>query len=153
MDATPPERQRGLKIFISHSGRDTWVALRIAEKIREHGGRTFLDESDIAIGEDFEERILLEIGGCDELLVLLTPWSLNRPYVLAEVGAAAIKRIPIIGVLYGLTAEELNVKLELPLFIRKRNLVELKELNDLDRYLRELARRIEAVLQGEGNDE
>src|ERR1044072_1298903 len=139
MAATPLEPRRAPKVFISHAGRDTWVALRIAEKVREVGGRTCLDESDIEIGEDFEERILAEIEHCDELLVLLTPWSLERAYVQGEVGAAAIKRIRIIGVLYGLTAEELGAKTQLPLFIRKRNMV---DLNDLDRYVRELAHRI-----------
>ncbi|HEU4454951.1 MAG TPA: toll/interleukin-1 receptor domain-containing protein [Longimicrobium sp.] len=150
MAATPLEPRRGLKVFISHAGRDTWVALRIAEKIRELGARTFLDETDIAIGEDFEARILKEIQSCDEFLVLLTPWSLDREYVLSEIGAAAVKCMPIIGVVYGWGADELGAKLVLPPFVGKRNLV---DLNDLDRYLRELARRIEAGAGGGDRDD
>lgn len=134
-------------MFVSHAHADTWVAKRIAEKIRKQGGLTFLDETDIATGEDFEERIMMEIGRSDEFLVLLTPWSLDRGYVLGEIGAAAAKRIPIIGVLYGLTAAEVQASPSLPSWIKRRNLV---NINEIDRYLRELARRNAARCQERG---
>lgn len=49
------------KVFISHAGTDTWVARKIEADIANLGADTFLDEADIEIGEDFEERILEEI--------------------------------------------------------------------------------------------
>jgi hypothetical protein len=131
---TPPGNRRHV-VFISHSGTDTWVAQAFAEKIQALGASTFLDEANIAIGDDFDENILGALKASDELLVLLTPWSLKRPYVWVEIGAAAFKRIPVIGVLYGLTAADLDRESGVPLLIRKRNLI---DINEFSRYLREL---------------
>jgi TIR domain len=66
-------------VFISHSGRDTWVAKQIAREISACGVETFLDEAEVEIGADFEEAILSSLDKADELVVLLTPWALDRP--------------------------------------------------------------------------
>ncbi|HKV39339.1 MAG TPA: toll/interleukin-1 receptor domain-containing protein [Blastocatellia bacterium] len=65
-------------IFISHSSRDTWVARQIAREVTLAGGTPFLDEAEVEIGEDFEEKILGFLEAAHELLVLLTPWALDR---------------------------------------------------------------------------
>lgn len=70
-----------LKVFVSHAGADTWVARQIEREIRACGADAFLDEAAIAVGADFEEEILDSLSSSDELLVLLTPWALDRPYV------------------------------------------------------------------------
>jgi hypothetical protein len=135
-------------VFVSHAGTDTWIAKRIAEMIEANGGKTFLDEAHIDAGEDFEERILLALDDADELLVLLTPWSLKRPYVWAELGAAWSKRKPIIVVLYGLSPEELTTQASVPIFIKRRDLI---DLNQFDVYLDQLNRRMVAR-PGKEND-
>lgn len=133
-------------VFISHAGTDTWVARRIAEQIELRGGSTFLDESHIAVGEDFEERILQALDQANELLVLLTPWSLKRPYVWAEIGAAWGKRTPIVGVLHGLTADELSTQAGVPILLKRRDLI---DINQLDVYLAQLERRMTSETRGE----
>jgi len=75
-------------VFISHSATDAWTAKRIAEQIEVCGAHTFLDEAHISVGEDFEEHILNALDSANELLVILTPWSLTRPFVWSEIGAA-----------------------------------------------------------------
>ena len=127
-------------VFVSHAGSDTWVARQIAEHLKAVGAKPFLDEAHIAIGEDFEEEILAALEKASELLVLLTPWSLQRPYVWAEIGAAWVKRIPIVGVLHGLTPESLNAQAGTPVLLKKRNLL---DINELDRYFKELKTRIQ----------
>jgi hypothetical protein len=82
-------------VFLSHSSKDTWVAKQIAREISDCGAKPFLDEAEIDIGSDFEEEILANLEKADELVVLLTPWALERPYVWAELGAAWGRRIPI----------------------------------------------------------
>ena len=67
-----------LKVFISHSSRDLWVAQQIAAELQRCGADTFLDEADIAQGDDFDDEIMRAEEQCNELLVLLTPWSLKR---------------------------------------------------------------------------
>lgn len=126
-------------VFVSHSGIDTWVAKQIAWYIQGCGATPFLDEANIAAGEDFEERILVALDQAKELLLLLTPWSITRPYVLAELGAAWFRRIPIITVLHGLTANDVQSKPELPIFIKRRDFV---ELNGIQTYFDELCQRV-----------
>src|SRR5262249_8048748 len=99
----------------------------------------FLDEAAIGVGADFEEEILAFLDQADELVVLLTPWALNRPYVWAELGAAWGRRIPIHVLLYGMTSGEFHSKPEIPVFVKKRNLI---ELNKIDTYLAELRKRV-----------
>ena len=95
-------------VFVSHSGADTWVAKQIARAVAECGATPFLDEAEIDVGADFEEDILAFLERADELVVLITPWALERPYVWAELGAAWGRRIPIVGLLHGLSASELQ---------------------------------------------
>ena len=75
-------------VFVSHSGQDTWVAKQIAREIERSGAKSFLDEAEIDAGADFEEDIRDFLDQADELVVLLTPWALERPYVWIELGAA-----------------------------------------------------------------
>jgi hypothetical protein len=126
-------------VLISHAGTDTWLAKRISEQIEARGAKTFLDEAHIAVGEDFEERILNALDRANELLVILTPWSLKRPFVWSEVGAAWLKRIPIIAVLYGLTPEKVHAQPSIPVFFKRREFI---DINQFDKYLSELQERV-----------
>lgn len=126
-------------VFISHSGADAWVARQIAGHVEECGATAFLDEAGIDVGEDFEERILGALGDAKELVVLLTPWSLSRPYVWAEIGAAWGRRIPIIGVLHGITASELQSNPGVPVLLKRRDFV---DINEIDTYFQQLRRRV-----------
>lgn len=126
-------------VFVSHSGTDTWVAKQIAREIEACGATPFLDEANIAVGEDFEDRILSALEEAKELVVLLTLWSLTRPYVWAEVGGAWLRRIPIIGILHGLTASELQSNPNVPVMIKRRDFI---QLNDIQTYFEQLRQRI-----------
>lgn len=75
------EAERTFQVFISHSSIDTWVARQLSRHVADCGAITFLDEADIEYGDDFEERILAAARASEELLVLLTPWSIKRPYI------------------------------------------------------------------------
>ena len=126
-------------VFISHSAVDTWVAKQIAREITDCGAEPFLDEAEIDIGADFEEDILSFLEKAHELVVLLTPWALDRPYVWAEIGAAWGRRIPIIALLHGITAGELQSKQKIPVLLKKKNLL---DINDVDKYFKQLKSRI-----------
>lgn len=122
-------------VFVSHSGEDTWIARQIAKEIELCGAKPFLDEADVDIGSEFEEDILEFLDKAHELLVLFTPWSLKRPYVWAEIGAAWIRRIPIIVILHGLTVKEFQAQPNAPIFLKKRDII---HLNDIDQYFEQL---------------
>ena len=127
-------------VFVSHSGMDTWVAKQIAREINACGATPFLDEAEIDVGTDFEEDILVFLEKAHELVVLLTPWALDRPYVWAELGAAWGRRIPIVALLLGITASELQSKPGVPILLKKRDLL---PLNEIDKYLEQLKARVE----------
>lgn len=126
-------------VFVSHSGDDTWVAKQVAREIAECGATPFLDEAEVDVGADFEEDILNFLEKADELVVLITPWALNRPYVWAELGAAWGRRIPIVGLLHGLTASNLQSMPGIPILLKKRDLL---SLNEIDIYLKQLRERV-----------
>src|SRR5882724_7994637 len=81
-------KSRPYQIFVSHATADKWLATTICEKIEATGASTFRDDRDIDGGDDIPERIRTEIKRSRELVVLLTPASVNRPWILLEVGAA-----------------------------------------------------------------
>src|SRR6266404_3639296 len=135
----PRRVKKKRQVFVSHSARDTWVARQIAREITKCGAEPFLDEAEIGIGADFEEEILAFLDSADELVVLMTPWALERPYVWAELGAAWIRRIPIVILLYGMTSGEFRSKLGIPVFVKKRNMVDLNEVGE---YLAQLRKRV-----------
>lgn len=136
---TSPQGRR--LVFISHSGKDTWVAKQIAREISIRGATPFLDEANVEVGEDFEESILSFLGQAHELLVLLTPWALDRPYVWAEIGAAWGRRIPIVGILHGMTSTELQSRPGVPMFLKKRDLL---DINDIEVDFEQLTARVNA---------
>ena len=130
------------KIFISHSSIDTWVARQLARYIEDLGASTFLDEADIEYGDDFEERILEAIRTSHELLVLLTPWALKRPYIWLEIGAIWGLGRRVIGVLHGLSPSELVAQDGTPALLKR---IDLVELNNIGMYFEQLQRRITNV--------
>jgi hypothetical protein len=129
-------------VFISHSGPDTWIARRIAEGCESVAVETFLDEAQIAIGADFEKDILAALKKSDELIVLFTPWALERPYVWLEIGAAWFKGIPIVAILLGVTTKQIQEHPRAPIAIKERNII---ELNDVERYFSQLRARVAAA--------
>jgi hypothetical protein len=128
-----------LLVFVSHSSQDTWVARQIAREIEGSGAKAFLDEAEVDAGADFEEDILDFLERAHELVVLLTPWALDRPYVWAELGAAWGRRIPIVALLLGITPSELQKRPGTPVFLKKRDLL---QLNEVDKYLEQLSVRV-----------
>jgi hypothetical protein len=136
----------GRLVFVSHSGEDTWVARQIARSISECGAQPFLDEADVEVGAEFEEDIREFLDRAHELLVLFTPWSLARPYVWAEIGAAWIRRIPIVVVLHGLSRSDFQAQPNAPVFLKKRDII---SLNDIDDYFGQLGNRVSAEVADE----
>ncbi|HEY6632973.1 MAG TPA: toll/interleukin-1 receptor domain-containing protein [Rhizobiaceae bacterium] len=127
------------KIFISHAWADRWVAAQIEQQIHDLGVATFIDVNDIERGDDIEDRIFAEMPACDELLVLFTPWAVDRNWVWVEIGAARGLRKRIVAVLYEVDLTTIEREKGGSTFLRSKNAV---DINDLDTYFRELKNRI-----------
>src|SRR4051794_1532086 len=76
------------QVFVSHATADKWIARIICEKIEAAGASTFRDDRDIQGGDDIPEAIRRHIKPSKEIVVLLTPDSINRQWVTLEIGAA-----------------------------------------------------------------
>jgi hypothetical protein len=121
------------QVFISHATADKWIAKTLCEKIEGlTGAVTFRDDRDIGGGDDIPDEIRAEIARSKEFVVLLTPKSISRPWVLLETGAAWGRgaRIRIVALLYHVDFDPI------PDMIKSKKVF---DLNDFDRYLDELA--------------
>ena len=124
-------------VFISHSTKDRWIARQMATIIESRGRRygigTFLDERDIEGGDSIPETILTKLRDCQEFVILLSPQSITRQWVLVELGAALGLQKHIVPIIHNVAPTDI------PDIIR---LTKAHELNDFEHYLDELARRV-----------
>lgn len=131
------------KVFISHSTKDKWVARQISKEIEASGSKgrikTFLDEKDIETGDSISDSIKENIKACDEFLILLTRDSVNRQWVLLELGAAWILEKRISGIVYGISPEEM------PQVLSLYKVIDLNKFDD--EYLRELSNRAKKTVK------
>jgi len=123
------------RVFVSHASTDKWIATVLCEKIESAGASTFRDDRDIESGDDIPDEIRTEMLRSRELVVLLSPDSVNRPWVLLEAGAFWGRRrdARIIAVLCHVEIDTI------PDMIRSKKAI---SINEFDGYVRELAGRI-----------
>lgn len=122
-------------MFISHATTDKWLARVLCEKIEARGAKTFRDDRDIDGGDDIPDTIRIAIEESREMIVLMTPLSVNRPWINWEIGAAWLREdhIRIIVVLCHVDVSTM------PAMIQRRKVI---NLNEFDEYLNELADRV-----------
>lgn len=126
------------RLFISHGGDDTFIVKEFLKpKVESTGASVFLDAGRLEYGDDFRDVILAELAAADELLVLLTPSSIRRPWVAAEIGAALVRSKRIVAMRYGPSEVELQ-ELGLLSLIGTTTLL---RLDDFDEYVSQLKRR------------
>jgi hypothetical protein len=126
------------QVFVSHSSTDAWVAKQLSTHLERCGAATFLDVNDIEHGDDFDETIVEAAERSHELLVLLTPWSKDRHYVWMEIGMFRGARKRVVGILHGVKTTEIATDERIPVVLKK---IDLVDLNAIDSYLTQLARR------------
>jgi hypothetical protein len=126
--ATPPK----YKVFVSHATEDKWIAKMICSELKKRGVSSFRDDRDIVGGDDIPEKLVREIVKSKELLVILSPKSVQRPWVMLEVGAAWGRGRRIVAILYHVDVDPI------PTIIKSKKAY---GLNDLDQYISEVAIR------------
>src|SRR5438477_12076232 len=101
---------RPYQVFVSHATADKWLATTLCEKIEKTGATTFRDDRDIHGGDDIPEEIRRQIKQSKEIVVLLTPESVGRQWVILDVGAVWgwSKRIRVILVMYHISADPIQ---------------------------------------------
>jgi hypothetical protein len=121
------------QVLVSHATADKWLAVALCDRIESAGATTFRDDRDIKGGDIIPTEIFSQIKRSKEFLVLLTPASVTRPWVLIEIGAACQCRgLRIVPVLYHVGIDPI------PAMIHQNKGF---SLNDFDKYLTELKAR------------
>lgn len=121
-----------MKVFISYSSRDKWVAGRISGDLSDRGIETFLDEKDIETGDPLDDTIQDHLEDCDELLMLLSPTALNSHWVMLEIGGAKALKKRLVPILLHVGANELPSPLNKGL---------ARDLNEIEKYYEEIEAR------------
>lgn len=126
------------RVFLSHSHKDRWIAKQRARLISEAAKpriEVFFDEKDIEGGQSIADTVRVGIERCDELVVLLSRYSKDRPWVLIEMGAAWGLRKPIVAII-----DKIGPK-EMPDILSPHKAI---DLNDFDQYITQLVKRTKA---------
>lgn len=120
-------------VFVSHATHDKWIATVLCEKIEDTGAVTFRDDRDIEGGEKIPSVIKEKINSCNDFVVLLTPESIKRQWVLIEIGMACATNRRIVPLMYHVDGGQI------PDIIKDDKGF---TLNELDRYLSEVTERV-----------
>jgi hypothetical protein len=126
-------KTKTMKVFISHSSYDKWVARKLSQEIVELGCTTFLDEKDIKTGQSIDEEVNLHLNNCDDFLILLSPESIKSHWVLIELGGALALRKKVVIVMLHVGANDIPQPISKYL---------ARDINDIDKYYSEVRERL-----------
>lgn len=73
-------------VFVSYSTKDRLVGAQVKALLEAHGTRCFLAHEDLEVSEEWKERILKELRGCDAFVALLSKAFRNSDWAPQEVG-------------------------------------------------------------------
>lgn len=126
------------KVFISHGWHDRWIARQMHNLLKQHDVAAFIDIYDIKKGDRITERIEHGISSSEELICLITPWSVDRNWVWVEMGMMRALKRRVTAVLYGIDMKEVNEKHGGLTFLSESNIA---DINDFSTYIEEVAQR------------
>ncbi|MGJ0342966.1 toll/interleukin-1 receptor domain-containing protein [Aliarcobacter cryaerophilus] len=83
------------KVFISHASEDKErFAMNFASKLRANGVDAWLDKWEMLPGDSLVDKIFEEgIKKADSFIIILSNYSVNKPWIREELNASFIKRI------------------------------------------------------------
>lgn len=122
-----------MKVFISHSSRDKWIARRISQDLNSFGVETFLDEKDIESGTPIDDTIGEHLKDCDECILLLSPSALTSHWVLIEIGGAKALGKRLVPILLHVGANEIPAPISKHL---------ARDINEIEKYYDEVRQRL-----------
>lgn len=122
-----------MKVFLSHSSREKWIALKISEDLEKLGLTVFLAEKNMTTGMHINESIRVQLNDCDDFLLIISPASLRSHWVLIELGEAIALGKRIIPVLAFLGMNEVPSPI---------NQYLARDLNDIDKYYCEIQHQL-----------
>jgi|GEM_PF-5122932 len=89
----------GNRVFLSYSSKDKGFVRAFDSALRAFGVDTFLDERDIALGEDIPRRLSSELDRATHVLYFISSHSIQSPWVQKELSAAQVREMREKGIL------------------------------------------------------
>lgn len=81
------------KVFLSYAGEDQEDARRIANALIAQGIDTWWAEWSLSAGDSLRQKIDEGLAGCTHFIVLLTPTSIDKPWVKTEIDAGFVGKV------------------------------------------------------------
>mgnify|MGYP002515255019 FL=1 len=85
-----------MQIFISHSSRDSSIAVQICERLEKSGLNCFIAPRDIRPGKEYAEEIVKGIDNSAGMVLLMSQNANGSPHVLREVEHAVSSGTPVL---------------------------------------------------------
>lgn len=82
-----------LSVFLCHASENKDVACHLAESFIAAGIDVFYDDWDIRAGDSLRSKIDSGLEGCTHFVALLTPESVQKPWVQTEMDAAFVRKV------------------------------------------------------------
>ncbi|KAA3667207.1 toll/interleukin-1 receptor domain-containing protein [Pectobacterium carotovorum] len=82
-----------ISIFLSHNHSDKDFVRKLARDLENHGVRYWLDEAEMKIGDSLIMKIREGIDNVDYFAIILSPNSINAPWVVNELDVAMNQQI------------------------------------------------------------
>jgi hypothetical protein len=97
----------GFDVFVSYAEGDSGIAEELRYELENRGLKCFMAKKDIEVAAEWQDSIRAALRGSKRVLVLVTPLSITRPWVLMETGAAWALGKPLIPALSQVAANDL----------------------------------------------
>ena len=80
-------------VFLSYGSENRSLATQLAKNLFDHGVDVFFDAWEVRSGDSIREKLDHGLGRCTHFIVLLTPESIKKPWVRAEMDAAFVNKV------------------------------------------------------------
>ena len=132
--------QRQPTAIICHASEDKQsFVLPFSYKLAEYGIKVLVDEWELQSNDSLIERIFTEgVKNADAFLIILSNFSVNKPWVTEELRAGLVKRIGIHSKLVPVLIEDAVV----PDVLAASEWVKIRDLDNYDREMLQIARAI-----------
>lgn len=80
-------------VYLAHGSEDKAAAARLRDQLMERGIEVWFDEWEIGPGDSLVEKMARGLEDCTHFVVLLTPTSIEKPWVKEEMNAAFVRKV------------------------------------------------------------
>lgn len=93
VDLKAIETEGARKVFLSYAGEDAVLAEKIGQALMAKGIDTWWAGWSLTAGDSIREKIDEGLSDCTHFVVLLTPRSINKPWVKTEIDAGFVRKV------------------------------------------------------------